>query len=254
VKVKNVLLLSKVAFLVVLGWIMFIGSFGFSARGGLWACPFAIPFIMCNICPVYCTFGQVRTWLFYGILASGLVMGRVFCGAFCPLGVAQELVAKVPLPKISLPGSLNRALRYLKYVLAILVAGLVIEATGVWTGLLLMGKVWSFLAMHTDGVRIARLVSIPIFLIVGLFVVRAWCRYLCPVGTWISPFNRFSLIGLRRDPEKCVACGVCNQKCSRPSGGEESEAVWDSAECVRCLQCYTECQGKAFEFKNRLRG
>ena len=252
--VKNMLLLGKVVFLVVLGLIMVIGSLSLSVTGGLWACPFPIPFIMCNICPVRCTFGQVRVWLFYGILASGLLVGRVFCGAFCPMGIAQELAAKVPLPKISLPRSLERVLRYLKYVLAILVAGLVIEATGVWTGLPLMGKVWSFLTMHTDGMRIARLVSIPILLIVGLFVVRAWCKYLCPVGTWMSPFNRFSLVGLKRDSEKCVTCGVCDQKCSRPSASDGDEDVWDSIECVRCLQCYTECQGKAFDFKNRLRG
>jgi len=247
------LLLGKVVFLVVLGLIMVIGSLGLSVTGGFWACPFPVPFIMCNICPVRCTFGQIRVWLFYGILASGLLMGRVFCGAFCPIGIAQELVSKIPAPKITVPRGIDRALRYLKYVLAILAVGLVIEATGVWTGLPLMGKAWSFLSMHTDGMRIVRLVSIPIFLIVGLFIVRAWCRYLCPVGTWISPFNRFSLVGLRRDPEKCVTCGVCDQRCSRPLASNENEDVWDSMECVRCLQCYTECQGKAFQFKNRLR-
>ena len=181
-------------------------------------------------------------------------MGRVFCGVFCPLGVAQELVSKIPVPKVTVPRSLDRGLRYLKYVLALLVVALIIEATGVWTGLPLMEKVWSFLTMHTGGVRIARLVSIPVFLIIALFVARAWCKYLCPLGTWISPFNRFSWLGLRHDPEKCVACGVCDRKCSRPSASDGNEDVWDSIECVRCLQCYTECQGKAFEFKNRLRG
>jgi len=253
VKLRNLLLVIKITSLTVLGLIMVIGSLGPSVIGGLWACPFPIPFIMCNICPVRCTFGQVRVWLFYGILGSGLVMGRGFCGVFCPMGVAQELTAKVPLPKISLPQSPDRVLRYLKYVLAILVAGLVIEATGVWTGLPLMGKAWFFLAMHTDGMRIARLVSIPILLIIAVFVVRAWCKYLCPVGTWISPFNRFSLVGLRRNPERCVTCGVCDRKCSRPPGSDDNDDVWRSLECVRCLQCYTECQGKAFEFRNRLR-
>ena len=253
-KTKNVLLVSKVVFLAVLGMIIFVGSLSLSAIGGLWACPAPIPFIMCNLCPVRCTFGQIRVWLFYGILASGLVMGRVFCGVFCPMGIAQELAAKVPLPKISVPRGLDRVLRYLKYVLAILVAGLVIGATGVWTGLPLMEKAWFFLAMHTDGMRIARLISIPVMLIIGFFVVRAWCKYLCPVGTWMAPFNRFSLVGLRRSPVKCADCGVCDEKCSRPSAGDGEGDVWDSPECVRCLQCYTECQGKAFEFKNRLRG
>jgi len=254
VKLGNPLLAIKIASLAVIGLIVVMGSLGLSATGGLWACPFPIPFIMCNVCPVRCTFGQIRVWLFYGILASGLLTGRVFCGVFCPMGIAQELAAKIPLMKISLPRSLDRGLRYLKYVLAILVVGLVIEATGVWTGLLLIGKVWSFLTMHTDGMRIARLVSIPILLIIAVFVVRAWCKYLCPVGTWISPFNRFSLVGLRRNSEKCIACRVCDQKCSRPPGSDDNEDVWNSLECVRCLQCYTECQNKALEFKDRLRG
>lgn len=254
IKLRNTILGIKVTSLMGLGLIVAIGSLGLSVTGGLWACLFPVPFIMCNVCPVYCTFGQIRTFLFYGILASGLVMGRVFCGVFCPMGIAQELVAKITLSKISIPRKLDRVLRYLKYVLAILAIGLVIEATGVWAGLPLMGKVWSFLTVHTDRMRIVLLVSIPILLIVGFFVVRAWCKYLCPLGTWISPFNRFSLVGLRRDPKKCVPCEICDQKCSRSSASGGNEDVWNSPECVRCLQCYTECPGKAFKFKNRLRG
>lgn len=252
-KLRNVVLAIKVISLTVIGLIIVIGSLGLSATGALWACPFPVPFIMCSVCPVYCIFGQTRQWLFYGILASGLVAGRAFCGAFCPLGIAQELVFKIPVLKLTIPQIIDRALRYAKYVLALLVVGVVIEATGVWTGLPLVGKVWSFLTMHTDGMRIARLVSIPILLVIAVFVIRAWCKYLCPLGTWISPFNRFSLVGLKRASGKCVTCGVCDRKCSRPSASDGDEDVWNSVECVRCLQCYTECQGKAFQFKNRLR-
>lgn len=253
-KLAKLLLGIKIASLAVLGSIVIIGNLGASAIGGLWSCPFPIPFVMCNVCPVHCTFGQIRVWLFYGILASGLLVGRVFCGTFCPIGVAQELAAKVPLPKISPPRRLDRALRYLKYVLALLAAGLVIEATGLWSGLPLMGEAWSFLTRHTEGMRVARIVSIPVLLVVGIFLARAGCRYLCPVGTWLSPFNRFSLVGLRRDPEKCVACRVCQQRCSQPATSDGDEDIWDSIECVRCLQCYAECQGNALAFKNRWRG
>lgn len=251
--VKNALLVIKVIFLVVLGLITVIGNLGLGVVGGFWACPFPVPFVMCNTCPVRCTFGQVRVWFFYGIVASGLVVGRVFCGVSCPAGVAQELVAKVPLSKIALPPNWDRVLRYLKYVLAILVLGIVIEATGVWTVLPPLAKVWSFLMKYADVVRLARLISIPIILLAGLFVIRAWCQYLCPVGTWLSPFNRYSLVGLGRTAEKCVNCKVCDLKCSRPPVTNRDEDIWDSTECVRCLQCYTGCQGKALQFKNRLR-
>ena len=253
VKLRNVILAIKIISLIILGQIIFIGNFGLSATGALWACPFPVPFIMCSVCPVYCTFGRIRQGLFYGVLAIGFVGGRVFCGAFCPLGVAQELVSKIPVPKITIPRGIDRAFRYAKYILALLVIGVVIEATGVWIELPLLGKVWSFLTTHTDGMRIARLVSIPILLIIAIFVVRAWCKYLCPAGTWISPFNRFSLVGLKRAAEKCVTCRVCEQKCSKPSTSDGAEDAWASIECVRCLQCYAECQGKAFQFKNRLR-
>ncbi|HEX78378.1 MAG TPA: 4Fe-4S binding protein [Dehalococcoidia bacterium] len=253
-KSKNILLAIKVILLLLVGPIIVIGSLGLTIKGGLWACPFPLPFIMCNVCPVYCTFGQVRLWLFYGILATGLVMGRLFCGAGCPLGIAQELVNKVPVPRFTMPRGPDQAFRYLKYVLALLVVGLVVHATGLWTGLPLMGRAWSFLTVHTDEMRVARLLTALIFLIIALFMGRAWCKYLCPFGTWISPFNRFSLVGLSRNPEQCVECGVCERKCSKAKDAGGSEDIWDSIECLRCLQCYTECRGKAFRFKIRLRG
>ena len=56
------------------------------------------------------------------MMAFGVVLGRAICGLLCPFGLVQDLLHKIPLPKYQLPPQLDRALRWLKYiVLALLV-------------------------------------------------------------------------------------------------------------------------------------
>ena len=46
----------------------------------------------------------------------GLSLGRTICGWLCPLGLIQELLHKIPTPKIP-KSRVTRALSYLKYVI-----------------------------------------------------------------------------------------------------------------------------------------
>ena len=48
------------------------------------------------------------------LLLYGLLLGRTVCGWLCPMGFIQELLHKLPTPKIE-KGRLTRALSYLKY-------------------------------------------------------------------------------------------------------------------------------------------
>lgn len=246
-KLEKTLLIIKIIALLTIGPIAVIGNLGVDIRGGLWNCPFPIPFIMCNVCPVFCTFGQIRSWLFYSILGSNLLMGRVFCGLFCPGGIIQDLLFKIPIKKITIPQSTDLMLRYMKYGVAILVIGLVAHATNLWAGLPLMDKLWSFLVTYSVEARIARIGAAVMVLMLAVFMPRSWCRYLCPLGAWISVFNKYSLLRITRNPEKCVACHLCYQRCPGGLDVLGSQQVRDSLECVRCLQCYTGCKANAME-------
>ena len=58
-------------------------------------------------------------------MAVGILVGRFICGWLCIFGLIQELLYKIPTPKIIIPEKIDRPLRYLKYfVLGILVIGL----------------------------------------------------------------------------------------------------------------------------------
>lgn len=68
--------------------------------------------------------GYKHDFSFYivGILmAFGLFLGRAICGFLCLFGFVQDLLYKIPTPKIKVPKKLDRVLRYLKFAMLILV-------------------------------------------------------------------------------------------------------------------------------------
>ncbi|HIE17124.1 MAG TPA: 4Fe-4S binding protein [Dehalococcoidia bacterium] len=244
---RHVLLALKVISLLTLGPIIVLGSLRLEITGGILGCPFPLPFIMCNSCPVFCTFGIIRTGLFYGILGGSILAGRVFCGSFCPGGAIQDLLFKLPVKKLSLPLSLDRASRYLKYFLAVVVVLLVLQATGLWQSIPLIGSLWLWLIGYAAQINSALIALIITSLALSIFLSRAFCRYLCPLGAWISPFNRNCLLMLQHNTGNCIQCQECSRKC--PVGALIAPVGWDSTECLRCLECYAACKTGGYSLK-----
>lgn len=90
---------------------------------------------------------------------------------------------------------------------------------------------------------------IMIFVLVSVaYVPRAWCRYVCPHGAIMAIMNKFSFIGLRRDPVKCTkgGCGACVMVC--PMRVPILELPWEKfshEECIYCLKCVDACDEHA---------
>jgi Fe-S-cluster-containing hydrogenase component 2 len=51
------------------------------------------------------------------------------------------------------------------------------------------------------------------FLLVGLFVGRPYCRWLCPYGAILALLSRVSWRHLRIPPVQCVQCRLCENAC-----------------------------------------
>ncbi len=96
---------------------------------------FCVPVLNCYSCPGAlgaCPIGALQTALggnrhvpFYvlGLMTLfGVVLGRLVCGFLCPFGLVQDLLYKIPVPKVRVPGRIDRAGKTLKYaVLAVAV-------------------------------------------------------------------------------------------------------------------------------------
>lgn len=189
------------------------------------------------------------------LMAVGALIGRVVCGFLCPFGLVQDLLHKIPVPKIKkLPG--EKYLRYLKYViLAVFVLLLPMFAVNIigqgdpwfckWicpSGTLLGGI--PLVAGNPDlQAAVGWLFDWKVFLLASILVLsmfsyRPFCKVLCPLGAVYGVFNPISLYHLRLDEEKCVDCGICKEICKM---GIDPRKTPNSPECIRCGDCVRAC-------------
>ncbi len=76
---------------------------------------------------------------------------------------------------------------------------------------------------------------------------RFWCRYLCPLGACLGLFSRWNILKLKIDPQKCIECNLCTLHCQTEASPFPEER-WKSSECVYCFTCSSICPTKAVSF------
>ena len=64
--------------------------------------------------------GRFPAYVLGTLLLFGVLLGRLVCGFLCPFGLLQDLLDRVPLPKLKVPKRLDKPLRYLKYAVLVL--------------------------------------------------------------------------------------------------------------------------------------
>jgi NosR/NirI family nitrous oxide reductase transcriptional regulator len=150
-------------------------------------------------------------------LVFTLFFGRVFCGAVCPLGAIQDAVLIRP---VKVPRWLESGLRLMAYIY--LGAAVLFAATGCmfivcrydpFVGFFRLAGDWNVLVLGAC------------LLVVGLFVGRPYCRFLCPYGVILRQFSRLSKWRVTITPDECVKCRLCEDSC--PFGAiREPTEMW----------------------------
>ena len=186
----------------------------------------------------------------------GLVIGRFVCGWLCLFGLIQELLYKIPTPKLTIPGKIDRPLRYLKYViLAVMVIALPLLYRGPYgTGEPFFCKYICPVGTLEGGVPLVLLNSamrstlgwlfrwkfllLILCVAASVFIYRPFCKYICPLGAIYALFQKVSLVRMRFDEKKCVDCGACARVCKM---NVDPRKTPNSAECIRCRDCLNAC-------------
>jgi len=148
-------------------------------------------------------------------LVAALFVGRAFCAAVCPLGAVQELVALRP---VRVPGWLEHALGLIPYLYLGLGAALASTGTA-----FLICRFDPFVGFFRFGAPAGMLVFGGLLLVVGVFVGRPYCRYLCPYGAILGVLARLSWRRVRITPDECIQCRLCEDAC--PYGAIEEPTV-----------------------------
>ena len=183
------------------------------------------------------------------ITAITLFSGRSFCGWLCPLGTIQGTVKGVRekmVPKQASRFSVkDKPLRWLPYFT------LAFFTVGAWYG----GKMiirpydpwvaWMHLSEFNHALDdfFWGMLLLGLILVGSAFVPRIFCRYLCPMGGFLSLISRFSIAKISRDDNHCTHCGLCDKAC--PMGISVSQStVANPSECIFCVECLNACPKK----------
>ncbi len=138
-------------------------------------------------------------------LVVSLFAGRTFCAGVCPHGALQDLVLLKP---IKLPAWLEQGLSVLPYVY--LGAGILFAATG---SAFLICEYDPFVPIFRLSGRALMVLSGIGLLLLGTFVGRPYCRFLCPYGALLKLGATVSKWRVRVTPDYCTQCRLCESSC-----------------------------------------
>jgi len=142
---------------------------------------------------------------FLAPLLVALFAGRVFCSAVCPQGALQDLVLIKPL---RVPAWLEAALGLVPYLF--LGAGVILAATGKGFIICQYDPLVPFFRFSGSSLMLA---LGALFLIVGMFVGRPYCRFLCPYGALLRIVTTAAKWRVRVTPDTCTQCALCQHSC-----------------------------------------
>jgi NosR/NirI family transcriptional regulator, nitrous oxide reductase regulator len=257
-------------YIIVLLSLMVTGTF-FLARGNRKARPFAMlialgflgfyvggcPCAIGGMLNVFAHFGDVAGYMtayvqFGAVVLVTLLFGRVFCGWACPMGATQFFLFRKEQGKKNrwreIPREQDRILRLMKYLVLVILVVLSVLA-----GRPVFEDIDPFRALFNLDFRWGVPLAFLIVLVgVSLVIGFPFCKYLCPLGAFLSLIQPLSLFKLRFSSSctNCKACSnvACDYGAIEPGG---SGPTINQRECVRCGECLSRCPCNAIVFTAR---
>ena len=235
-----------------LTWIRRIAQTGMLAVLGQWSfygifrCPFVVPFVGCQSCPVITCWGRL-TGLFWGfwllLPVSVVLFGRSFCGWACPGGLVNQLIGKASISKARVRNL------FTKIAPLGLFAGLAI-ALILWLGFnnprwmipIRVGEFWNSAKLsfeHASGLWLARTFIVLGLTAAGFLIANLWCRFACPMGGLLELIKRISIFRVFKT-NACDNCDACLDAC-------EMGARPNEMNCTNCGDCLKSCRAGAIK-------
>ncbi len=138
-------------------------------------------------------------------LIGALFWGRIFCVAACPLGAIQELVIYKP---VRVPPLLNRGLKLIPHIYLGLAALFAINDLG-----FIICEYDPFVGFFRFSATLPMFLFGAGLLLLGTFVARPYCRYICPYSVLLRLCAKLSPRRVETTPTSCINCHLCHSSC-----------------------------------------
>lgn len=175
-------------------------------------------------------------------LVSLVIWGRgFFCGWLCPYGALQEfafvLGRKLRLPKIRVHPWDDTRLKRVKYILLALIVGATFTSTVAADFLVELEPFKTAITLMFDRGP-PFVVYAAFWLVLGAFLFKGFCRYVCPLGAVLALLGKFRRLDWITRRSECGApCQFCKARCEY--GAIKQDGRIDYDECFQCLDCVT---------------
>ncbi|MCM8784534.1 MAG: 4Fe-4S binding protein [Candidatus Omnitrophica bacterium] len=221
------------------------------------------------------------------ILIFTIVLGRFFCGWFCPLGTLNQAVSYISKKLFfKRRKELYHPAQKIKYFITIVLlllaifrinlAGLFSPVVIFYRGFYLIGRalfsLFIFLNKYLNifsidrifywlecniadfspqSTRLISVVSLGFIMILAfnLFTTRFWCRFLCPLGGFLGVISRKSILHIL-GKGNCTGCLRCIEFCQGTCNPHLKEK-WVKQECLFCMHCLN-CPEKNLQLGTRI--
>lgn len=227
--------------------LVMLGVLGKWAFYGIFRCPFLVPFVNCQNCPVITCWGRITTyfWGFWMLLpVSALLFGRAFCGWLCPGGFVNQMLGKISLCKLRIR---SKYIRFAQVGMVLMLGACLYIYFGLDNPRMMVpirvGDFWNSIYLsfqHAFPAWLIRSAIVIGIIAAGIFVANAWCRFFCPMGGVLEVVKHISLFRVFKT-DACDNCDACLRKCemgTRP----------DEVNCTNCGNCLQTCHKDAIKF------
>ena len=185
------------------------------------------------------------------LIVVTLLFGRIYCSVVCPLGIMQDIYSWLGGKVKKNRFSYAKEHKWLRYsVLVLFIICLIIGFAPITTLLApysTFGRIVTSIYMKNVTVSVIAWVVMLVLGVLAFLYGRAYCNSICPVGTVLSFFSRFSLFRVRFDESKCKHCGLCEKNCKARAIDAKTGTV-DYSRCVVCGDCTAQCKFDALHY------
>ncbi len=216
---------------------------------------------------------------FIVVLLLTLLFGRAYCSFLCPLGILQDIMARLrakrPRYKYLKPRNIVRyAILTIVVVLTIAgslfmlylldpysIAGRIFSdfVRPAYYGVnnffvMILGFFNSYAFHHVDFKPIpwqGMAITGAVVAVIGFMAWkwgRLYCNSICPVGAFLSLISRYSLFRLKIDEKSCIACNRCVRDCKAGCISLKDKSI-DFSRCVACYNCMDSCREGSISYQ-----
>lgn len=219
------------------------------------------------------------------LIVLTLLFGRIYCSTICPLGVFQDVISWFSGKRRKKKARFNYSneKKWLRYIILIL---FFIAMIGGFTAIVsiiapystygriasnlfapiyqLGNNLLAYFAERANSYAFYRVdvwiksistlviasISFIILIILAWRNGRTYCNTICPVGTILGLFSKYSIFRPIIDTTKCNGCSLCSRKCKASCIDSKNHTI-DYSRCVTCMDCINNCRQGALKYRYR---